>query len=251
MRETTRTAILTGIMAIGLTALMSGSALAEEKPEAGLTMGAYSQYVWRGYAFSDSSVVIQPSMTVAYKGFGVNLWGNLDTDYDDGTSKGINWNETDMTISYDGSAGKIGYGIGWIYYNLGSELGADSQEVYAGVSVDTLLAPTLTIYNDIDNFRGYYATLGISHSIPVAEGLTLDLGAQIGYYDLDDTNYSEFHDGLVSAAMTFAINDYVSVTPELYYSFALTNEAEADIIAVSSDGDDDHIYGGVSASFAF
>lgn len=251
MRETTRTLILTGIMAIGLTALIPSTVLAEDKPEADFTMGAYSQYLWRGYAFSDSSVVIQPSMTVAFKGFGVNLWGNLDTDYDDGTSEGIYWNETDLTISYDGSTGKIGYGVGWIYYNLGSDLGADSQEIFASLSVDSLLAPTLTIYNDIDNFRGYYATLGISHSLPVAEGLALDLGARIGYYDLDDTNYSEFHDGLVSAAMTFAINDYLSVTPELYYSFALTNEAEADIITVSSDGDDDHLFGGVSAGFSF
>ena len=251
MKSTAKKIIMTGLTTLALTAGISGNVLAEDAPEADLTMAAYSQYVWRGYALSDGSVVIQPSMTVAYKGFGVNLWGNFDTDFDDGTNEGINWTETDMTISYDGAAGKIGYGVGWIYYNLGSDLGDDSQEIYASVSVDTLLAPTLTIYNDIDNFRGYYASLGISHSVPVAEGMALDLGAQIGYYDLDDSNYSEFHDGLVSASMTFAVNDYVSVTPELYYSFALTDEAEADIIAGSSDNDDNHIYGGVSASFAF
>jgi hypothetical protein len=80
--------------------------------------------------------------------------------------------------------------------------------------------------------------------------MALDLGAQIGYLD-DEADYSEFHDGLVSASMTFAINDYVSVTPELYYSFALSNEAETSIAAVSYDSDDSHIYGGVSASLAF
>jgi len=220
--------------------------MAEDKPEADFSLGAYSQYVWRGFAFSDSSVVIQPSMTIAYKGFGVNLWGNLDTD-EVGLDT-MNWNETDMTISYDGSAGKIGYGAGWIYYNVdGAD---DTQEIYASISGDVLLAPTLTLYTDIDSVPGWYATLGISHSVTVAEEMSLDLGAQIGYLD-DDNTYNEFHDALISASMTFPISDYVSVTPELYYSFALTSDAETVIAAGSVDGEEDHFFGGLSASFAF
>jgi uncharacterized protein (TIGR02001 family) len=247
MKITTRSILLTGLLALGVTAYIPGTVLAEEsKPEADLTIGAYSQYVWRGFAFSDGSVVVQPSMTVSYNGFAANLWGNLDTD-----EKGLdtaNFNETDMTISYDGSVGKIGYGVGWIYYNVDGA--ADTQELYVSVSGDTILSPTLTYYTDIAHVPGSYITLGISHSLAIAEGMALDLGAQIGYLD-DEADYSEFHDGLVSASMTFAINDYVSVTPELYYSFALSNEAETSIAAVSYDSDDSHIYGGVSASLAF
>jgi hypothetical protein len=246
MKSTAKKILMTGLVALGISTMITGTALAEDKPEADFSMGAYSQYVWRGFAFSDSSVVLQPSMTVAYKGFGVNFWGNIDTD-EVGTEH-KNWNETDLTISYDGSAGKIGYGVGWIYYNVD---GADeSEELYATVSVDTLLAPTLTFYNDIDSYPGYYITLGVGHSLPVGEGMALDLGAQIGFMD-DDADYSEFHDALISASMTFAINDYVSVTPELYYSFALTNDAEMMIAGGSVDGEDDHVFGGVSASFAF
>ncbi len=246
MKSTTRTIIMSGLLALGISIMISGTVMAEDKPEADFSLGAYSQYVWRGFAFSDSSVVIQPSMTVAYKGFGVNLWGNLDTD-EVGLDT-MNWNETDMTISYDGSAGKIGYGAGWIYYNVdGAD---DTQEIYASISGDVLLAPTLTLYTDIDSVPGWYATLGISHSVNVAEGMNLDLGAQIGYLDDDDT-YNEFHDALVSASMTFPISDYLSVTPELYYSFALTSDAETVIAAGSVDGEEDHFFGGLSASFAF
>jgi hypothetical protein len=92
--------------------------------------------------------------------------------------------------------------------------------------------------------------MGISHAVAVAEGMALDLGAQVGYLD-DDADYSEFHDGRVSASMTFPINDYISVTPELYYSFALTSESELAIAGGSYDADDNHFYGGVSASLAF
>jgi uncharacterized protein (TIGR02001 family) len=247
MQIITKGILLTGLLALGITAILPGTVWAEEeKPTAELAMGAYSQYVWRGFAFSDKSVVLQPSLTVSYQGFAANLWGNLDTD-----EVGLdtaNWNETDMTVSYDGAAGKIGYGVGWIYYNVDGA--ADTQELYATISVDTLLSPTLTYYTDIAHLPGSYVTLGISHSLPVAEGLALDLGAQVGYLD-DEADYSELHDGLLSASMTFALNDYVSLTPELYYSLALSSEAETAIQAVSYDGDDSHVYGGVSASLAF
>ena len=249
MKSTAKKIMLAGLVALVISTMIPGTLLAEDKPEADFSTGIYSQYVWRGYGLSDSSVVVQPSMSVSYKGFGVNFWGNIDTDSIVTGTK--DWNETDMTVSYDGAFGKIGYGVGWIYYNVD---GIDeTQELYLSISGDTLLAPTLTFYNDIDSYPGYYVTLGISHSLPLGEGTALDLGAQVGYMNDDEADYSEFHDGLISASMTFAVNDYVSVTPELYYAFALTSESETRIIdpGFSVDGEESHIYGGIIASFAF
>ncbi len=249
MKTLTKNLLMACTLTLGSMALIPTMALAEEdKPEADLTLAAYSQYIWRGFELSQDGVVLQPSMTVSYKGFAINLWGNLDTDYYD--TETTNWNETDATISYDGSAGKIGYGVGVIYYGL--EDGAeDSVEIYGSVSVDTILAPTLTFYNDIENYPGYYATLGISHSLPIAKELSLDLGAQVGFLD-DEANYSEFHDGTVSASITIPVGEYVSITPEMNYVFALTSESETAIKAASIDGDDDSfLYGGISASFSF
>lgn len=77
--------IITGITATALLfAVGIPVAMAEEKvevPSADASVAFLSKYVWRGFELSDDSIVIQPSMTVAYKGFGMNLWGNLDTDY--------------------------------------------------------------------------------------------------------------------------------------------------------------------------
>ena len=232
----------------------------EEKPTADLTVGAYSDYVWRGWIFSDDSIVIQPSMTVGYKGFAMNLWGNLDTELDDNEFGGGDtnkWNETDLTLSYDGSYGMFGYSLGYIYYAL--DAAEDSQEVYAGVSLFTILSPTLTIYNEIANYRGYYVTLDISHSIPITEKLSLDLGAKASYYDADkgtltDSSgdaYEALHDGVLSASMTFPISEYFSITPELYYSFPLSSDAEDEFEASNPGSDEDIIFGGVSMSFSF
>lgn len=237
-----------------VTALINGSVknvgAEEEKPTAEAAVAVYSQYVWRGWAFSRDSLVIQPSVTVGYKGFGFNLWGNLDTDlYGTDSSS---WNETDMTISYDGSAGMVGYSLGYIYYGLDGM--DDSQEIYAGISLDVLLSPTLTLYKEITSLGGWYATLGISHSFALSDMLSLDLGATVGYYD-DEAEYSELHNGLLSAALAVKVNDYVTVTPELAWSFALSSAAsdrlEADNLAAIDKADDSFIYGGISVSFAF
>ncbi len=251
MNAPTKKTVLATTLALGL---LCGSVIPvlaeEEKPSADLTVAAYSQYIWRGFAFSDDSVVIQPSMTVGYKGFGVNLWGNLDSDPVAGG--GESWNETDLTLSYDGSMGMVGYSLGYIYYGLDGM--DDSQELYAGLSLDTLLAPTLTVYKEITGLGGWYATLGVSHSFPISEKVGLDLGATVSYYD-DENDYDEFHSGLLSAALPIAVNDFITVAPELYYSFPLTSDSEDYLEAANLGliGQDDaaFVYGGVSVSFSF
>jgi len=236
------------IILVGLVTLTIGSVPAwaeKESPVSALgDIAVLSQYIWRGYAFSDDSIVIQPSATVSYKGFGFNLWGNLDMDA--AGQNDTSFNETDMTFSYDWSFDSVSMGVGYIYYALEGE---DTQELYFSVSLDTILVPSLTIYRDIDTFPGWYYSLGIGHSIPLSEDISLDLSASFGYYDID--SYSELHDVSISVSIAFPLDDYITITPMLMCSFALSDEAEADIKAVSVTPDSDYFYGGISFSIAF
>lgn len=245
--------------AVGMTCLAATALPAmaeEEKPTADLTVGAYSSYIWRGYELNDNSLVIQPSMTVGYKGFSANLWGNLDTDVAGADAK--NWNETDLTLAYDTAFDKIGVGVGYIYYGLdGAD---DTQEVYAKVSYDCILSPSLTVYRDYDAYNGWYYSFAISHSLPVTDTINLDLGASIGYLDVDDAAtmadsagnaYSEFHDGVLSASASIPVAKYLTITPTIRYSFGLSSEAKDYLDASNPSGDNNILYGGVSASFAF
>ncbi|MFH1218181.1 MAG: hypothetical protein V1706_16935 [Pseudomonadota bacterium] len=273
MRKRMSTMAAIALISIATTGFFASSACAEEeKPTADLSVSALSKYVWRGYELSKDSIILQPSMTIGYKGFGFNLWGNLDTDEhefltleDDGSTgpdaNSMSWNETDMTISYDASCSFADYGVGYIYYSVDGL--PDTQEIYASVTLKTLLAPSLTIYRDYDAMPGWYISAGISHSFPINEELSLDLGAKVGYYDIDDEStiadpddpsdaYSGFHDGVLSASMTFPMGEYFSITPELYYSFPLTSDAEDVIESGSANGkDSDYIYGGVTLSMSF
>ncbi len=240
-------ALLCGMAAPGLVA----SAMAEGGPEADLSVAAYSQYIWRGYAASSDSLVIQPSLTVAHKGFAFNLWGNLDTDQKGMNSEAFNWNETDITLSYDGSAGIFGYSAGYIYYDLDGI--QDTQEFYLGASLDTLLSPSFTLYREMANAPGWYANLAVSHSFAMGDKMSLDLGLSIGY--LDDDDGSDLHDGVFSVCLPIALSENLTVSPELNVSMALSSEAEdrldAANLAAYNDKESTFVYGGVSASLAF
>lgn len=255
-------ALLVGCLALTIAAV---PALAEEAetPSASVDVGAFSKYVWRGYELSDDSIVIQPSITASYKDVSINLWGNLDTDTPGDDRDEAQFNETDLTLSYEKNFGMIATGVGYIYYGLDGM--DDSQELYASIGLDVFLAPTLTAYREISHLPGWYFNFSLSHSFELPEGITLDLAGSIGYMLSDDSDvvefdddlnptskkYSSFHDGNLSAGLTVPLGQYWTINPMIAYSFPLTDEADNLITASSYSGESDFFYGGVTASFAF
>jgi hypothetical protein len=262
-----RTIKLTAVTAIGFLILIFSStnlwAEDEAKPSASADVGVFSQYIWRGYELSKDSVVIQPSATVSYKDVSFNLWGNLDTDVYTDSRDESQFNETDMTLSYNKSFGIVSLGVGYIYYALDAI--DDSQEIYLSVGLDTLLSPSLTVYREISHLPSWYISLGISHSFELPKGITLDLGGSVGYYASDDDafvevddngnattdKYNAFHNGLISVGLTIPVGKYFSVVPVIAYSFPLTNEADNLIKSSSLSDKSDFVFGGVTASLSF
>jgi hypothetical protein len=267
--------LIAGILAIPFTPLLAE----EEKPTGDFTVSALNQYIWRGYEMSRNSAVIQPSMTMGYKGFSVNLWGNLDTaPYSAGnTSYTGTWNETDFTLSYSKTLGLFNVGGGYIYYSLASlnkdaPDRNDSQELFASVGLNTLLSPTLTVYKEIDHYRNWYFLLGISHVFELNKMASLKLAATTSYllstdadtYPKFDGNalpttdkFSNFHDGTVSASVPIKVSNYVTITPMLSYIFPLTGAAKDEMKGVGLKGtapvdrESSFWVGGISASFSF
>ncbi len=221
------------------------------RPTFAADLGFFSQYVWRGYAFSKESAVFQPSLTVEYWGFSFNLWGNLDTNVPPADSEVTYapWNETDMTVAFDHSFGPVGVGVGYLYYALDSV--PDSQEIYVGVSVDTILSPSFTAYREMAYYPGWYLNLGFSQSFDLIEDhLSLDLGASFGYSDADG-GIGYFSDGNVSVGFTIPFGEYFSVAPMLAYTFYLSEAAKDAFKDGSVDHRADHLYGGATFSVAF
>ncbi|HED00743.1 MAG TPA: hypothetical protein ENN18_10215 [Proteobacteria bacterium] len=238
----------------------------EDRPSADLSVSILSDYIWRGQELSRDSIVIQPSMTVGYKGFSANLWGNLDTDpYVSAGNSPANWNETDLTLSYGRDFGPLNISGGYIYYGLDGV--DDSQEVFLSLGVDTLLSPSLTVYKEIDSYMHWYFLLGISHSFKITEAVSLDLVASASYLKSEDVDeypeindqgvatgakFNNFHDGVISASLPISVAKYVTITPSLSYTFPLSSDASDEMKYRSKTGEDDNfVYGGVTLSLAF
>jgi len=233
---------------------------------ADLNLSFYSQYIWRGLELSRDSLVIFPSMTIGYKGFAVNLWADLDTNFGTGNEeRKFKLQETDVTVSYSNSYEpcKLNYTVGWILYDFQPTSGnADqtisdtkNQELFLTLGLDTLLSPTFSVYNEIEIGQAWYFYLGLSHSFTVYRDWSLDVGGWVSYLiDKSDDDFSNFHDGNVSAGLKIPLNDYLSIKPNLQYSFALSGDA-AQRIRNNSEGlfhhrQDNFVYGGIILDLA-
>lgn len=257
-------------------------AVDEEKVTGEVAASVLSAYIWRGQEMTRHSVVIQPSITASYKGFTVNLWGNLDRRPYNSTKVGedysSNLTETDITLSYSRKFGIFQAGIGYIYYGLaaaapgGPDL-PDSQEIFVSLGLDTILAPTLTVYKDFDHYLQWYATFGVSHTFALHEKIGLKFAATASYllstdettyakYDRDSLpttyKYNNFHDGIVSVSLPIAAYKTLSVTPTISYVFPLSNDAKYEmrarglqVLDKPSDKDGEYLYGGITLSYAF
>jgi hypothetical protein len=250
----------------------------EEKPTGDFTTAILNQYIWRGYELSRNSTVIQPSSTLGYKGFSVNVWGNLDTKAYSPTNASYpgTWNETDMTLSYSKTMGLFTVGGGYVYYSLASlnrDLPDrnDSQELFITASFNTLLAPTVTIYKEIDHYRNWYFLIGISHVIDLNKMVSLKLAASAGYLLSTDADtypkynngaattekFNNFHEGTVSASLPIKVTDRITITPTLSYIFPLTNDAKDEMKGFGIKGtvplerDSSFVVGGIMAGFSF
>lgn len=273
------TTVLLAIIFASLPMISRAEEPTADKVTGEVVASALSAYIWRGQEMTRHSVVIQPSVTAGYKGFTVNVWGNIDTkpysalnaDYSS------NFTETDVTLSYSHKFGILQAGAGYIYYGLaaatpgGTDL-PDSQEVFVTLALDTILAPTLTVYKEFDYYNQWYATLGISHTFALHEKVGLKFAAQASYlrsedaatypeFDSDslatDDRFNNFHDGMFSVSLPVAVIGPLTITPTATYVFPLSGNAKNEMKGrglqgtIPSDRKESFLYSGVILSFAF
>ena len=272
-------ALLTLILALLPVMASAAEESTEDKVTGEVAASVLSAYIWRGQEMTRHSVVIQPSFTAGYKGFTANVWGNIDTKPYSVLSEDYssNFTETDVTLSYAHKFGILQTGAGYIYYGLaaatpgGTDL-PDSQEVFVTLGLDTILAPTLTVYKEFDYYNQWYVTLGISHTFALHEKVGLKLAAQASYLKSEDAatypefdsnslatddRFNNFHDGMISVSLPIAVTGPLTITPTATYVFPLSGDAEDEMKGrglqgtIPSDRKGSFLYGGVILSFAF
>ena len=182
-------AVSTGVMAVEL--------------DVDLSTDFLSRYVWRGQDGGQTAVA-QPSATISKDGYSFNVWGNMplsDISSAAGSAgRSFAFTEVDYTLDYTGDvpgSDILDFSAGYIMYMFPSNAGntfsaATVHELYAGVAVDTLLNPSVTIYRGITpsgpaRGNGWYINAGVDHSVDLPEELAVDLSATVGW---GDSNYN-------------------------------------------------------------
>lgn len=244
---------------VGTISFAQEEATEAEKPTCDASLTFSSKYVWRGFELSKDSLVMFPEVTVSYKGFGFCLWGDFDFDYEGANTgnNGSEWWETDMVLTYGNSIGMLNYTLGWIYYDVD---GADDEELFVVLGLDTFLSPEFSIWKGIEHGDDtLYINLGVSHSFELANGMSIDVGGWISYADFENwytdpvtlasEDVDDLADGCVWAGLNIPLNDWCTLTPAVNYVFPLSDDYEDLVEQLSFDYDWVNMRGGDSGFF--
>jgi hypothetical protein len=248
----------------------------EKKPEiSGYFSFIYlTDFISRGIRTNNGGA-LQPNVGLVYEGFKADFWADYDTEpVGDPKNYLI---ETDFTFAYGTSFDKLYAEVGYIYEAFGPP---GTQELYASLTYETILSPSLTYYQDIDNGGGGgFAIANITHSFDLGSDMSLGLNASASYnfrdkvYEKsefygfagdDEELFYGFHNGTISGSLTKTVTlegytDHplsIAITPNIGYSFPLSNKGKDAIEALSFQRNEDDtksswFYGGVNVGLSF
>jgi len=237
-----------------------------EKVEIGISTQVLSKYVFRGITYSETPVV-QQNVSVSYKGLTITGFGNLDTERGEMTEADLMLeyahsvgDKLKLTLGYGfytfpntivkkepskeeaalKSASGLLSALNAMYdpnYKPPEEKAAEpktgkatikTQEVYASVSIETLLKPTLMLAYDFDKGRGVYTEFSLSHEFHLGSA-DLSTRAAVAYND----HYFRERCGLSHAELDVDIpikvgkNSYL--TPTARFSKALDSDFQDEL----------------------
>lgn len=149
-------------------------------------IGVASSYIYRGLAQTDYKPAIQGGFDYSHvSGFYAGIWAtNVRWLKDFGISNGKV--ETDLYFGYKGTAGDIGYDIGFLRYEYSGSTASgstnpDTNEIYVAATYKVLtLKYSHAISNtfaNADSKNSYY--LDLTGAFPVADNITIN--AHVGY----------------------------------------------------------------------
>ena len=253
---------------VALSCAVSSSIAEESSIGVDLTADFMSKYVWRGQCLNDD-FVFQPGVSLTYGNFTAGIWGNEDltgyhnrVDATGNSGESGEFTEVDYSLDYTNTVPgfeKLSYSVGVIYYAFPNTVLNDTTEIYWGLSYACFLKPTITVYHDIDEAKGTYASFGISHSIDeifkIGEvPVGMEMGASLGYGSASYNKYywggldkAKVNDLTMSVSFPVVLGSW-TFSPSLNYVTLLSSDIRSqDTYRPESD----YLFAGVSIGKSF
>lgn len=193
------------------------SAVANEQPvsvQAGFDI--YSQYEWRGLTLDNISAQPNANFGFGESGVSFNFWSYFAAE----DREIMNFQDRlDFSLKYDRSfpAGEqaMGLTVGYTQYAYLNTLeGQDShsEEIFAGLSLDHLVAPKVMAYYDFNLLDGMYVQGSVNPKFPLNADGNLKLGINASVAASDYAESFGFNDAKLLASLDIAAGP-VSIVP--------------------------------------
>ena len=237
--------------------------------EASLDLPVNSAYVWRGQVYNDEPV-FEPSLNVATKyGLSFNTWANFNLTDNLGNDSEKEFNEVDLTVSYDVPVEVLDLTVGAAEYTYPHQTIQDgggrvratpgTREVFVTVGKnDFPLSPSASVYYDCDEVNGFYGLVSVSRGFEVTKEFSVDATLSLG---AADTDYNEtyfgvddnvLNDGNVKVSASYTLSKSISLGGYVMYTYLLDSsirDAAKANDAYFNKGD--ILSGGVSVGYGF
>ncbi len=227
------------VIAAALLGSLTGQAARAQDSSFGLELGLdySSRYLFRGIDLLDGEPTPVPRIILSSSGFSAYFYGY----YGKMGQGGPDFEEHDFGLEYAAEAGPVSLTLGSVAYTYSNPKDwEDEIEVYAIAGLGgVLLEPTLSVYYDAKGFDAGYASLGVSHSFPLAGdrlslGLSTSLGYDLGYnsqqFDIDQSR--GFNDLLLGTDLAWTVYGGLSLHVLVQRSIAL------DVLDAAGQGDE-------------
>lgn len=173
-----------------------------------------TEYIFRGVTLESGA--IQPGVEVALDDFSVGVWASTGL----GSDSLADTDEVDFYAGYSlGLSETLSASFGGTWYHYPDA--QDTFEVNAGLSLDSILSPSVTAYYDF-TLEGFTLEGGVSHSLPVAEKTSIDLGLTVGLVTAENDVNWEY--GTASAALGYGFTDDVSAYLGANYTLSSSDD---------------------------
>jgi hypothetical protein len=237
--------------------------------EASLDLPVNSAYVWRGQVYNDEPV-LEPSLTVSTQyGLSFCAWANFNLTDSLGKDSEKEFNEVDLTVSYDIPVKVLDLtvGVGEYTYphqtiqeddgNVRATPGTREVYVTAGKK-DLPLSPSASVYYDCDEVNGFYGLVSVSHGFEITKEFSIDATLSLGaantdynevYFGVDD---NALNDGNAKVGASYAFNESISLGGYVMYTYFLDSsirDAAKANDAYFNKGD--ILSGGISLGYSF
>ena len=211
--KATKTLIASAIVAASIAA----PAMAEESLS--LNAAVSSDYVWRGMTQTAGQAAVSGGIDYdAGNGVYVGTWFS-NVEFADASY------EADIYAGYAGKAGDFDYDVGYVYYGYFDGTDLDFSEVYGSVTYDFVTAGVAILVDaeGADFADTFYYNLDGAWAV---EG-GFELGAHIGYYDVDGADEQiDYSISLSKGAFTLTMSDTDAddgsdADPKFFVSYSL------------------------------